>query len=70
MKKVLLFGVAVAFAAVSFSSCKKCITCTYEYLGVSYSSGEVCGKKSEIEDIEDTWKAYEETYEGVSVTCE
>lgn len=69
MKKVLLFGVAVVFAAATFTSCKKCVTCTYEYAGVSYSSGEVCGKKSEIQDLEDTWKAYEELYD-ITVTCE
>lgn len=67
MKKVVLaLTVAVAF---SFASCKKCIECTYEYAGSKFSSGEVCGKKSEIEDVKKVWEGYGTTY-GVTTKCE
>lgn len=66
MKKVLF--VLTAAVAFSFASCKKCIECTYEYGGVKATSGEVCGKKKEIDDVKALWEGYGKTY-GVTTQC-
>ncbi len=52
MKKLSLLAIAAVLVAVSFSSCKKCITCSIG--GVEGS--EVCGKKSERTAYETTCK--------------
>ena len=59
MKKILsiLFVVFLFVGSLSFQSCQKCTTCTYNYeiLGVpqTYSYPELCGSKSEISDYKD-----------------
>lgn len=46
MKKVLLTIVGAAFLAVSFSSCKKTITCEWDLLGTKYTTEcTKCSKK-------------------------
>jgi len=54
MKKVLTI-LAIAAFAFSFTSCKKCIECTIVAGGITTSSQEYCGKKSEIQQFEDDW---------------
>lgn len=70
MKKVI-FAV-IAIAAISFTSCKKCTTCGYDYTlnGVKYTDmkEEVCGKKKEIEDYKAQCETLASTY-GVKCTC-
>jgi hypothetical protein len=66
MKKVVLALTVVT--AFSFASCKKCIECTYEYSGQKFSSGEICGKKSEIEDAKKSWESTAKTF-GATASC-
>lgn len=66
MKKITL-ALSVVFA-FAFASCQKCIECTYEAAGQKVSSGDICGKKSEIEDAKKTWENTGKTY-GVTTTC-
>lgn len=65
MKKVVL---ALFVAALGFSSCKKCVECTYEVTGVKVTSGEVCGRRSEIEDIKEKYNAAAKA-DGVTASC-
>jgi hypothetical protein len=69
MKKFLIFVGALFLAGFLMSSCQKCVTCTYEHLGETHTSGQQCGTTEQIQDIEDTWMQYEEELE-VTVTCE
>ncbi|MEI6124450.1 MAG: hypothetical protein WCQ95_12570 [Bacteroidota bacterium] len=71
MKKLLL--VAVAFVvSFSFVSCKKCVTCKYEYdyLGqkkeVTYP--QECGSSKQIKDFKATVES-DANRHGVSSTC-
>jgi hypothetical protein len=75
MKKV--FFAIIASAAISFTSCKKCTTCTYEY--VIYSNGmpykytytypEQCGKRKEINDYIKACKDSADLVNGATCTC-
>ncbi len=47
MKKLSLLAVAALVVAVSFSSCKKCVTCTYSD---GSSSTEYCNKSKSLRD--------------------
>ncbi len=71
MRKIALVTVAI-IATLSFSSCKKCTTCGYDYTlnGVKYTDmkEEVCGKKKEIEDYKSQCETLAATY-GVKCTC-
>jgi hypothetical protein len=68
MKKIayvlcVLFGVAI------FStSCQKCVTCTYDISGTEYTSGEICGTSSEIDDVIEQWENTATTA-GVTASC-
>ena len=53
MKKLSLLAVAAVILSVSFSSCKKCVTCTIG--GVE--SAEYCAKKAARETWETACKA-------------
>ncbi|HNW90156.1 MAG TPA: hypothetical protein PKN48_10870 [Bacteroidales bacterium] len=71
MKK--LFLISVAFVTVlAFASCKKCVTCSYEYdyLGqkevVTYS--QECGSSKKIKDYKATVEADAQRH-GVESTC-
>ncbi|MEI6851766.1 MAG: hypothetical protein WCL06_02945 [Bacteroidota bacterium] len=72
MKKVLL--VAVAFAATfAFVSCKKCVTCSYEYdyaptgkISVPYP--QECGTAKQIKTYKDNVEA-DANRHGVTSTC-
>ena len=68
MRKILLLTVLSAFFAVGATSCKKCITCTYTFGGQTYSSGEVCGNKDDIDAVEAQWEAAG-TLAGVTTSC-
>mgnify|MGYP001408437203 FL=1 len=46
MKKFALVAAAALVVAVSFSSCKKCVTCTY----TSGTSDEYCAKEKSLRD--------------------
>lgn len=59
---------SLAFAAVamfSLSSCEVCTTCTYSYTfngeTITATQPEVCGSKSEIDDLKDAAQAAAET---------
>lgn len=71
MRKIALVSIAV-IALLSFSSCKKCTTCGFDYSlqGVSYTDmkEEVCGKKKELEDYKAQCDAAASMY-GVKCTC-
>ena len=71
MKKVLL--VAIAFvAAFAFVSCKKCVTCSYEYeyLGVKQTiiKPQECGTTKQINTHKDDVEAEAQRH-GVNSTC-
>ncbi len=72
MRKLLI--VFVAFTGVlAFASCKKCVTCSYEYdyLGgkqpVTYS--QECGNTKKINDYKETVEA-DANRHGVESTCQ
>lgn len=73
MKKATLFVAVLAFAAMSFTSCKKCSTCKYTWdaggTTSTYTYPEVCGKKSEVETYEKNAKAAATLVDG-TVTCD
>jgi hypothetical protein len=71
MKKVLL--IAVVFSAVfTFVSCKKCVTCSYEY---EYLGGkkevtfpQECGTSKQIKTYKDNSES-DANLHGVNSTC-
>jgi hypothetical protein len=71
MKKVLLVAVALA-ATFAFVSCKKCVTCSYEYdyLGakqpVSYP--QECGTSKQIKEFKANVES-DANRHGVTSTC-
>jgi hypothetical protein len=71
MKKVLLIAVVIA-AAFAFISCKKCVTCSYEYIyegkTISVSKPQECGTSKQIKTYKDEVEA-EAKREGVNSTC-
>jgi hypothetical protein len=72
VKKLSLLFLA-ATVVFSFSSCKKCSTCSYSYTDadgkpVTMEIPEVCGKKSEIEEYEASAKTAAALYNGTA-TC-
>jgi hypothetical protein len=72
MKRVLI-AFAVFALLISAISCKKCVTCKYEYpyLGdtVVVSFPDECGKSSEIKAFKDE-KTSEAMRYGTDLTCE
>lgn len=58
-----------ALVALSFTSCKKCRTCTEKNSAgdVEYTWPEVCGKKKDVDKYEDSAKAAVDP--GNTVTC-
>ena len=71
MRKISVIFVAV-IAVVAFASCKKCVTCSYEYdyLGqkqtVTYP--QECGSSKKIKDFKATVEA-DANRHGVESTC-
>jgi hypothetical protein len=72
MKKVLI-ALAVTVIFVFAISCKKCVTCKYEYLylgdTVTVSFPDECGKSSEIKTFKDEKESEAMRY-GVELQCE
>ncbi len=68
MKKTAKLSLVVLGIAFFAASCKKCVTCSYEVNGQEFTSGEICGKKSEIDDVKTTWENAG-TAVGVETTC-
>lgn len=58
-KSILIISGLALLATLSFSSCKKCTTCSYSGINV----GEVCGKPSEIKD-------YKSQMEAIGYKCD
>jgi hypothetical protein len=71
MKKVFLVAVAIA-ATFAFISCKKCVTCSYEYemAGQKYTVNkpQECGTSKQINTYKDDVEA-EANRQGVESTC-
>ena len=71
MKKVLFIAVAIA-ATFAFASCKKCVTCSYEYdyLGAkqTVTFSQECGTSKQNKTYKDNSEA-EANLHGVSATC-
>lgn len=69
MKKTIYTLAILAFATISFSSCKKCIECTItdENSTQIGTSGEVCGNSDEIDDIKAVWEANNATYKAAGL---
>jgi len=71
--KRLLIGAAVLALVISAVSCKKCVTCSYEYeyldtvITVSYA--EECGKTSDVNDFI-AEKESEAMRYGAELVCE
>ncbi len=59
-----------AFAGImlTFFSCKKCTECSFVYQGTTYSSGEKCGKTSDVDLIQEEWEK-DAAALGTSATC-
>ena len=60
MKKSILILTVIA-SAISFSSCKKCVSCTYNNEKGETMTAESCKKKSNEQletDLEEQWGAY------------
>jgi hypothetical protein len=70
MKKSVLFVAAALVAGMSFTSCKKCVTCSYTPTGGAKVSQEFCSTSSTERD---TFKAAQEiaaSFAGTTATCE
>ena len=69
MKKFILMLVAVA--AIGFTSCEKCSTCTVsdEDGNVITAYPEVCGSKSDIDTYETTAETAAAAVPGYTVSC-
>jgi hypothetical protein len=71
MKKVLFIAVAIA-ATFAFASCKKCVTCSYEYdyLGAKQSVllPQQCGTSKQNKNYKDNAES-EANLHGVSASC-
>jgi hypothetical protein len=71
MKKVLFVAVAIA-ATLTFVSCKKCVTCSYEYDNYSgkipVSFPQECGTAKQIKVYKDNVES-EAKLHGVNSTC-
>jgi hypothetical protein len=71
MKRILIVFAVIALV-FSVVSCKKCITCKYEYvqLGDTVKESEgSCGKSSELNDFKDA-KLSEAQLHGINeITC-
>jgi hypothetical protein len=71
MRKIFLIFVA-AFTVAAFASCKKCVTCSYEYeyvgenLVVTYP--QECGSTKKLKDFKATVEA-DANRHGVESTC-
>ncbi len=44
--KLLVFGISLILGFTLFSSCKKCVTCSYSAPGIKPYTGDYCSKKS------------------------
>jgi hypothetical protein len=71
MKKVLLVAVIIA-ATFAFVSCKKCVTCSYEYehqyVKVPVTRAQECGTSKQIKVYKEDVEA-EANRHGVTSTC-
>jgi hypothetical protein len=71
MKKLFLVAVAIV-ATLAFISCKKCVTCSYEYdqpgKTISVSKPQECGTSKQIKTYKDDVEA-EANRQGVNSTC-
>ena len=54
MKKTTLILAGAFIAALTFSSCKKCVTCTYGAGTASETSSEYCSKRKVDRDAYET----------------
>jgi hypothetical protein len=72
MKKIILIS-ATVFISFVFASCKKCVTCSYEYeylvqtQTVAYP--QECGSSKKIKEYKDMVKA-DANRHGVESSCE
>lgn len=73
MKKIAFIVIALAFAAFSLPSCKKCKTCTLEYTlnGVKYTNKypKECGSKKYVKGYQTDIEAAASVYPNSTVTC-
>jgi hypothetical protein len=70
MKRILVFAGVAVIAILSFSSCRKCVTCKAieRSTGVTVDETEYCGMKKVVDTNEDTYKAiWGDSY--YSATC-
>lgn len=71
MRKIFLISVAV-IAVITFASCKKCVTCSFEYdyleqkIVVTYP--QECGASKKIKEFKATVEA-DANRHGVTSTC-
>ncbi len=69
MKKVtILFGAALMVCSV-FSSCKKCVTCSYTPPGDTQVTEEFCSTSSSERDAFEAAQQIEAAFEGTTATC-
>ena len=71
MRQIFVISVAV-FAVIAFASCKKCVTCSfeYDYLGqkITVTYPQECGSTKKIKDFKATVEA-DANRHGVTSTC-
>ena len=67
--KVIKLTILVIFSSILFSSCEKCVTCTYSAIGLPTYTGDYCSKRSK--DIDAFKKSVSESAQiyGTSATC-
>jgi hypothetical protein len=72
MKKIV-FLLLVFASLATFTSCKKCVTCVYQYngplLSYTYTYPEKCGKRKEINDYIKACKDRADSVNGATCTC-
>ncbi len=70
MKKSVLFFAAALVAGMSFTSCKKCVTCSYTPPGEAKVSEEYCSTSSTERDAFKAGQEIAASFAGTTATCE
>lgn len=69
MKRYLFL--MLLFGSLFSIGCKKCIECKYEYDGIVYTTGEICGDQKQIQDVIDNKPYMENNSPGtIDLGCE
>jgi hypothetical protein len=70
MKKSFTLLAAALLVCIGFSSCKKCVTCSYTPPGEAQVSEEFCSTSSTERDAFEAGQQIEAAFEGTTASCD